>query len=74
MRDGGRAIFYIVPKWLEGFIGGKSGRTYHTHSQHQGRPHRLFLRIKGNMPGRCDAGRIWQAVFDLFLLGSVYGS
>ena len=27
------------------------------------------LLITGNMPGRCDAGRIWQARFDFFLRG-----
>ena len=29
----------------------------------------MFLQITGNMPGRCDAGRIWQTRFDSFLLG-----
>ena len=69
MAHGGRAIFCVVPSWLVGFVGGKTGITYQSHTSHKGRPRRLFLQITGNMPGRCDAGRIWQATFDEFLLG-----
>ncbi len=69
MDAGGLAIFCVIPSWLVGFIGRKTKTTYHPPYAHRGRPHRGFLRIKGNMPGRCDAGRIWQATFDEFLLG-----
>ncbi len=58
MEEGGRAIFCVVPSWLVGFIGDKTKTLYQPHYSHRGRPRRWFLRIKGNMPGRCDAGRI----------------
>jgi hypothetical protein len=50
--DGGRAIFYVVPAWLDGFTGKIFGKTYRTHDRRI-HPRRWFIRIKGNMPGRC---------------------
>jgi hypothetical protein len=68
MEHGGRCLFAHIPKWLSALFpdrypqrgragGGGSGGSWN------------FLRITGNMPGRCDAGRIWQHRFDTFLLG-----
>ena len=60
MAEGGRRLYAVVPPWLCDF-GPCPERT------HNGR--RNLLLITGNMPGRCDAGRIWQKRFDLFLRG-----
>jgi hypothetical protein len=58
MEDGGRAVFAVVPYWLQDFG---------PYPEKNPNGSRNLLRITGNMPGRCDAGRIWQARFDLFL-------
>ena len=58
MAQGGRILYAVVPPWLCDF-GPYPERTA------AGR--RNLLLITGNMPGRCDAGRIWQARFDTFL-------
>ena len=58
MDEGGRRLYAVVPSWLAEF-GPYPERTS------TGR--RNLLLITGNMPGRCDAGRIWQARFDIFL-------
>jgi hypothetical protein len=62
IADGGRLVFAHVPFWLPGFGAG----DYRTHDD---RGRKMYLLIPGNMPGRCDAGRIWQHRFDQFLLG-----
>jgi len=62
LADGGRLVFAHMPYWLPGL--GKGG--YVTRNP---KGERMYLKITGNMPGRCDAGRIWQARFDKFLLG-----
>jgi hypothetical protein len=62
MLLGGRRLYVCIPAWLAALfpatypLRGKGGGTN-------------FLPIVGNMPGRCDAGRIWQSRFDQFLLG-----
>ena len=66
LSEGGRAIFMAVPKWMDGFVDCVSGKVYRTHDQ---RGRRNFLRLIGNGPGCCDAGKVWQEVFDEFLLG-----
>jgi hypothetical protein len=58
MEDGGRAVFAVVPYWLHDFG---------PYPEKNPNGSRNLLRITGNMPGRCDAGRIWQARFDIFL-------
>ena len=59
MAEGGRRLYAAVPPWLCDFgdypMLTASGR-------------RNLLLITGNMPGRCDAGRIWQARFNVFLV------
>ena len=60
MLLGGRRLYVRIPGWLAALfpaypLRGKGGSSN-------------FLLIEGNMPGRCDAGRIWQARFDEFLL------
>jgi len=60
MEEGGRMVFAVVPTWLENF-----GHYPERNSNGS----RNLLLITGNMPGRCDAGRIWQAKNDVFLLG-----
>jgi hypothetical protein len=57
---GGRYLFARIPSWLSELFPDK----YPSHDAH-GRPN--ILRIPGNMPGRCDAGRIWQRELDAFL-------
>ncbi len=57
MADGGYAV---VPTWLEDFG---------PYPERNPDGSRNLLLITGNMPGRCDAGRIWQARNDEFLLG-----
>jgi len=61
MLLGGRRLYVRIPAWLSALFPaypqrGKGGGTN-------------FLLIVGNMPGRCDAGRIWQTRFDEFLVG-----
>jgi hypothetical protein len=58
MAEGGRMLFAVSPPWLSHF------GPYPATDKH-GRK-RLLL-ITGNMPGRKDAGRIWQHRFDKFL-------
>ena len=58
LEDGGRAVFAVVPYWLQDFG---------PYPERNADGTRNLLRITGNMPGRCDAGRIWQARFDIFL-------
>jgi hypothetical protein len=60
MAEGGRPVIAVVPTWLENFGPYPERNSDGTHS---------LLPITGNMPGRCDAGRIWQAKYDAFLLG-----
>ena len=50
-----------MPPWLHHF-----GAEYQTHGPDGTRN---VLLIQGNMPGRADAGRIWQKRFDTFLRG-----
>jgi len=56
----GRHLYTVVPAWLSLF------GDYPTHAK-DGTRNLLF--IGGNMPGRRDGGRIWQARFDTFLRG-----
>ena len=58
LEEGGRAVFAVVPYWLQDFG---------PYPERNADGTRNLLRITGNMPGRCDAGRIWQARFDIFL-------
>jgi hypothetical protein len=58
----GRHLYTVVPSWLSLF------GDYRTHAP-DGSRNLLF--IGGNMPGRRDGGRIWQARFDAFLRGYV---
>ena len=51
-------MFAVVPYWLADFG---------PYPERNADGSRNLLRITGNMPGRCDAGRIWQARFDIFL-------
>ena len=62
VADGGRLVFAHVPYWLPGFGAGAYRRK-------DARGRKMYLMIPGNMPGRCDAGRIWQHRLDQFLLG-----
>jgi len=60
MDNGGRCLYVRIPTWLAELfpqypLRGTGGMN--------------FLRVTGNMPGRCDAGRIWQQRFDQFLRG-----
>ena len=59
MAEGGRMLYAPVPEWL-----GEFG-DYPTHDK---RGRRNMLLIQGNMPGRADAGAIWQKRFNRFLL------
>jgi hypothetical protein len=61
IEEGGRLVFAHMPYWLPGF--GTKGYAMRLNGERQ------YLYIKGNMPGRCDAGRIWQTRFDRFILG-----
>ncbi len=59
LAEGGRLLYAVVPTWLSHYgypQADKSGR-------------RLVFLIPGNLPGRRDAGRIWQGKFDAFLHG-----
>ena len=51
-------VFAVVPPWLEEFA--PYPATARDGSKN-------LLLVTGNMPGRKDAGRIWQARFDKFL-------
>jgi len=62
MLLGGRRLFLRIPSWLSDLF----PTEYPQRSAHGGGN---FLLITGNMPGRCDAGRIWQSRFDEFLRG-----
>jgi hypothetical protein len=62
LEEGGRLVFAHMPYWLPG-LGGLG------YASHAPSGERQFLHIVGNMPGRCDAGRIWQSRFDRFLIG-----
>ena len=61
MEHGGRRVYVRVPGWLAALYPDK----YPLRGPHGAN----FLLIQGNMPGRCDAGRIWQKRFDEFLHG-----
>jgi hypothetical protein len=58
MAEGGRRLYAVVPPWLAEFG---------PYPERAANGRRNLLLITGNMPGRCDAGRIWQARFDRFL-------
>jgi hypothetical protein len=60
LAEGGRLVYAVVPTWLERFG---------PYPERNADGSRNLLLITGNMPGRCDAGRIWQATNDEFLLG-----
>jgi hypothetical protein len=62
VEAGGRYLFARIPPWLSDLFPDAYPAT-----DALGRHN--FLRILGNMPGRCDAGRIWQRRFDVFLRG-----
>ena len=59
LEEGGRLLYAVIPPWLSEF------GDFPTHDK-QGRKNMLL--IQGNMPGRADAGRIWQKRFDEFLI------
>ena len=60
MENGGRCLYVRIPTWLSDLF---------PHYPQRGSGGMNFLRVTGNMPGRCDAGRIWQQRFDEFLRG-----
>ena len=62
VEAGGRYLFARIPPWLSALF-----PTQYPALGRNGRPN--LLRIVGNMPGRCDGGRIWQRRFDVFLRG-----
>ena len=62
MEEGGRRFYVRIPPWLAALFPG----TYPLRARGGGLH---LLLVTGNMPGRCDAGRIWQRRFDTFLLG-----
>ena len=59
MDHGGRMLYVRIPAWL--------AALYPSRYPLRGARGTNFLLITGNMPGRCDAGRIWQARLDSFL-------
>jgi len=61
MDNGGRMLYVRIPTWL--------AALYPTRYPLRGPRGTNFLLVTGNMPGRCDAGRIWQARLDTFLRG-----
>ena len=61
MEHGGRKLYARIPTWL--------AALYPDRYPLRGSRGTNFLIISGNMPGRCDAGRIWQARLDTFLRG-----
>ena len=65
MDHGGRRVYVRIPGWLAALYPEK----YPLRGPHGAN----FLLVKGNMPGRCDAGRIWQQRFDEFLTGGSNG-
>ena len=50
MDEGGRMVYAVVPTWLSDFG---------PYPERNPDGSRNLLLISGNMPGRCDAGRIW---------------
>ena len=58
--EGGRNAFAHMPSWLVG-LGALGYQMFSPSGE------RLYLLICGNMPGKRDAGRVWQAVMDDFL-------
>jgi hypothetical protein len=54
-----RSLYAVVPKWL---------CHYGPYPATDSRGRRNVLKIVGNMPGRRDAGRIWQVRLDGFLV------
>ena len=60
IETGGRYVFARIPLWLSELFPDR-------YPQRDSRGRRNILRIPGNMPGRCDGGRIWQRRFDTFL-------
>jgi hypothetical protein len=61
MDHGGRRLYVRIPAWL--------AALYPSRYPLRGKMGGNFLLITGNMPGRCDAGRIWQTRFNTFLRG-----
>ena len=57
--QGGRNAFAHIPPWMLG-LGSLDYRRVVNGE-------RRFLLVVGNMPGKCDAGRIFQAVMGVFL-------
>jgi len=57
--EGGRNAFAHIPPWLLG-LGSLDYRR-------SANGERMYLHIVGNMPGKRDAGRVWQGVMDDFL-------
>ena len=57
LEQGGRTVFAVVPPWLAEFG---------PYPERNPEGSRNLLLVTGNMPGRCDAGRIWQQQFDAF--------
>jgi hypothetical protein len=54
-----RSLYAVVPKWLH---------HYGPYPATDAHGRRNVLKIVGNMPGRRDAGRIWQVRLDAFLV------
>ena len=54
-----RSLYAVVPKWL---------CHYGPYPAEDARGRRFVLKVVGNMPGRRDAGRIWQVRLDGFLV------
>jgi hypothetical protein len=63
IESGGRYIFARIPPWLSAMYPERYPARDRT-----GKPN--FLRVIGNMPGRCDGGRIWQRRLNIFLRAS----
>jgi hypothetical protein len=59
MAHGGRMLYVRIPSLLAALYPGRYPL--------RGPRGLNFLLVTGNMPGRCDAGRIWQARLDTFL-------
>jgi hypothetical protein len=66
MEEGGRLLYAVMPPWLHAFGCDSDGTPYTTYGADGTRN---VLLIQGNMPGRADAGNIWQKRFDTFLRG-----
>ena len=52
-EDGGRVLFTPIPKGWDEF----------GYKQHNERGERLFFRVDSNMPGRQEAGAVWEAEY-----------